>query len=326
LSIPILRFPVPYNPAPQSVTYQALRDMLKAFDDDLASAETALEGVGDGDVAIVLDLARIRLDLRGDGRPGDDETLAYIIGRMSQRPGAQPAPLASLEVKFDTGDAPWLAGYSHVLMGLCDFVLAHDFQGSFDAVSQLFFARSAAPFAAVLSAPLPADSVGRGMPDTTIFADMIGLIHTFNWPLVEPDRMRTARQHLKAMIAMSRKSWALILAETGDDREWLPNPRQTHAALGQRVRQEQIDAWMAALDEADSILDGRVLVPHWRFTRGIDLKEFFEAPRSFDLVMFITGSGAVPYLRDGPITSQQRWTEITAAFEGNFFAYALWFN
>ena len=83
---------------------------------------------------------------------------------------------------------------------------------------------------------------------------------------------------------------------------------------------------MAALDEADAILDGRTLVPHWRFARGFDLKAFFDEPEPFDLVMLLTGAGAASYLRDGPITSRQRWREITQAFEDNFFAYAFWFN
>ncbi len=325
-SVPILRFPVPHNPAPAPITYEAFREVLKTFDADLASADAALEGVGDGNVTVVLDLGRIRLDLKGDGKPTDDETLAAIIGHLSQSPGAQPAASASLEVKFDAGDAPWLAGYSHALMGLCDFLLAHDVQASFDAVSHLFFAKSMAPAAAALSRPLPPGSIGSGLPDTAAIADMIALIHTINWPVVEPERMRAVRSHLKAMIGLSRKSWALILAETGDDREWIPNPRQTHVALGMRVSQTQIDAWMSALDEADAILDGRLLVPHWRFGRGIDLKAFFEAPRTFDLMMFMTGSGAVPYLADGPVSSRQRWAEITMAFEDNFLAYAFWFN
>jgi hypothetical protein len=42
--------------------------------------------------------------------------------------------------------------------------------------------------------------------------------------------------------------------------------------------------------------------------------------------MLLTGAGAVPNLRDGPIATPQRWGEITQAFEDNFFAYAFWFN
>ena len=50
------------------------------------------------------------------------------------------------------------------------------------------------------------------------------------------------------------------------------------------------------------------------------------APQTFDLVMLLAGAGAVPFLVDGNVTSSQRWTEITRAFEGSFFAYAIWFN
>ena len=76
LSVPLLRFPVPTNPTPEPTTYQAFRDILKVFDDDLASAEKGLQNVGDGEVAIVVDLARVRFDLRRDGRAADDESLA----------------------------------------------------------------------------------------------------------------------------------------------------------------------------------------------------------------------------------------------------------
>ena len=146
-------------------------------------------------------------------------------------------------------------------MGLCNFLLAHDFHTTYDATFHRFFPRSETPLARALSQPLPADSMGHMLPDSEILADVIGFIHTINWPVIEPERMRAARQHLKSMLAASRRSWSLILAETDDDREWLPNPRQTNVALGQRVQQRQIDAWIAALDEADAILDGRTLVP-----------------------------------------------------------------
>jgi hypothetical protein len=300
--------------------------LLKAFDDDLAAAAGALRDVGDQHVAIVVDLARVRLDLRGDGKPAEDESLGFILAALSGLPGARPATPVSLEVKFDTGDAPWLAGYAHALMALCDFMLAHDFHATFDVASHRFFPKSAAPLAQALSEHSTNPGIARGVPDTDFFADSIGLIHTINWPVIEPARMLSAREHLKSVVAMSRRSWELILAETDDDREWIPNPRQTHVALGWRVQQEQINAWMAALDEADAILDGRTLVPHWRFARGLDLKRFFEAPQPFDLVMLVAGPGAVPFLREGPISSRQRWNEIMRSFEGNFFGYALWFN
>jgi hypothetical protein len=234
LSVPLLRFPVPANPTPEPISYQAFRDILKGFDDDLAAAEAALQKIGDQDVSVVVDLARVRFDLRGDGKAAEDENLAYIIGNLMQRPGARTPAAASLEVKFDAGDAAWLAGYSHALMALCDFLLAHDFHATYDAAFHRFFPRTETPLANALAQPLPAGSMGHLLPDSQILADVIGFIHTVNWPVTEPARMQAARQHLKSVLAASRRSWALILAETDDDREWLPNPRRTTGPNGPR--------------------------------------------------------------------------------------------
>jgi hypothetical protein len=162
--------------------------------------------------------------------------------------------------------------------------------------------------------------------DASLFADIVALVHTINWPVVEPIRMAAARTHLKSVIAASRQSWKLILAETDDDREWLPNPRQKNSALGWNISQPQLDAWFATLEESEGVLDGRLLVPHWRFTKGIDLKDFFEKPHSFDLVLLLTGAGALPFLRDGEVTTSQRWREITSAFGESFVGYAFWIN
>jgi hypothetical protein len=325
VSVPLLRLPVPVNPIPEPLTYGDFRAILQAFADDLAAAEATLAAVGDNDVALVVDLMQVRLDMRADGHPGDDETLARIMAGLF-RVRTQPLTLApALEVKFDAGDAVWLGGYAHVLMALDEFLLAHDFHVTFDATFHHFFARAVTPFAVPLAAPAP-DGGGFGFPDSTILADLVALIHTINWPVVEPARMGKTRTHLLAMIEMSRHSWKLIEAETGDDREWVPNPRQQNAALGGSVSERQLAAWYQALDEAEAMLNGRTLVPHWRFEKGIDLKKFFDEPQTFDLVMLLTGAGAVPFLVDGPVASAERWTEITDAFEGSFFSYAIWFN
>jgi hypothetical protein len=325
VSVPLLRLPVPVNPNPEPITYENFRAILQTFADDLAVAEATLARVGDNDVALVVDLMQVRLDMRADGHPGDDETLARIMAALAGVPTQRPPPVPALEVKFDAGDAAWLGGYAHALMALDEFLLAHDFHVTFDATFHHFFAHAVTPFAVPLAAPAP-PGAGFGFPDSTIFGDIVAFIHTINWPVVEPARMGRVRTHLLAMVEMSRRSWKLIEAETGDDREWIPNPRQKNAALGASVSERQLAAWYQVLDEADAMLNGRTLVPHWRFEKGIDLKKFFEEPQTFDLVMLLTGSGAVPFLVEGPVTSGERWHEITRDFEGSFFSYAIWFN
>jgi hypothetical protein len=325
VSLPLLRLPVPINPDPQPLTYEDFRAILQAFADDLAAAAATLAGVGDNDVALVVDLMQVRLDMRADGHAGEDETLARIMAVLSHAPGLPTTPPPALEVKFDAGDAAWLGGYAHVLMALDEFLLAHDFHVTFDTTFHRFFARAATPFAVPLAAPAPAGA-GFGLPDSAIIADVVAFIHTINWPVVDPVRMGKVRTHLLAMIEASRQSWKLIEAETGDDREWIPNPRQKNAALGTGVSEAQLAAWLQVLDEAEKALNGQTLVPHWRFEKGIDLRKFFEEPQTFDLVMLLAGAGAVPFLADGDTASVERWTEITRAFEGSFFSYAIWFN
>jgi len=89
------------------------------------------------------------------------DDFAYIIGSLMQRPRTQPAVPAALEVKFDTGDAAWLAGYSHALMALCDSPLAHDFHATYDAAFHRFFPRSETPLASALAQPHQSAAVGE---------------------------------------------------------------------------------------------------------------------------------------------------------------------
>ena len=97
--LPLLRLPVPVNPDPEPLTYEEFRAIVQTFADDLAQAEATLGEVGGDDVALVVDLLHVRLDMRADGHPGEDETLAGILAVLSRRP-AEPTPApAALEVK-----------------------------------------------------------------------------------------------------------------------------------------------------------------------------------------------------------------------------------
>jgi hypothetical protein len=324
--LPLLRLPVPPNPYPEAIDYDAFRAMLQDFTDDLATSEATLAGVGERPATVVVDLMKVRLDMTGAGKSDDGTRLIDAFAAISGQGGRwPPAEMKALEVKFESGDAAWLRGYTHVLSALCEFLLAHDFHASFDALAPHFWARPKTPFAAELAAPAGYWLMGFE-PRAGTLADLVAAIHLINWPVVAPERMRAVRAHLLAVIADSRLSWKLIDAETDDDREWIPNPRQKHAALGQLVSREQVTAWFSFLDESEAILEGRRLAPHWRFVRGVDVKAFFEKPQTFDLVLCVTGQGVLPYLAEGPITSPERWSQIIRAFEGNFFQFAIWFN
>ena len=316
--MPIVRLPVPDNPNPEPIDYEKFRALLLTFVTDLDAAEKTMAGMGTGEVKLPVNLVTVRYDANGDGTPAADETLVAALARFFD---TDPSDIMGrdMTVAFDRADAYWLRGYCHVLMSISEFLLAHDWHESFDDSFHIFFPRAHSPFQEALAPP------GTGfISSETAIADLISFLH-IRWPVVEPQRLAAVREHLKQVTALSRQDFAAIVAETDNDREWIPNPKQTGAA-GSPVTTEQIAAWHAVLDTFDGLLDGTLLMPHWRLKQGVNLRRVFEEPRPFDLILWITGPAALPYVENGRVLTSKEWRDMTAAFEGSFGSYAIWFN
>lgn len=159
-------------------------------------------------------------------------------------------------------------------------------------------------------------------------SDLIASIHLINFQVSGPERMQAALGHLESMVTLSNRSWDLILKETDNDQEWLPNPKQTGVIPNVVVTEAMIASWRHFLTEAKSILKGEKLIPFWRGApvRGVNLRKIYLEPRPFDLVLWIQGSGAAPYLQQGPITDPAVWERLQRVFGGEFIGFALWFN
>jgi hypothetical protein len=320
--LPFLRLPIPPNPEPEQVSYEALRGMLRIFVGDLEQSERTLAGMTGRPFELPLDIGLIRLDFNDDGQTGDHEDLWRIVVTLAGLPWPSEATANQLLVDFDESDVPWLQAYCHLLMAMAEFLLAHDWEPAFDATFHAVFPQSDLPSSALNTAPAE-------LGDFSSFAgtaDLIAFLHLNHWPVVEPERMRSVLAHLEAMPRLSRENWRRVLAETDDGSEWLPSPKQSGALPGLRVTQQQVDAWMLFLDEFEALLQGRKLLPHWRFDRGINLRRMFLEPTTFDIVLLIQGSAAIPYLEDGEPTTRDTWARIVRLFGGDFFRYAIWFN
>lgn len=322
---PFLRMPVPLNPKPEVLTYDLQRAALQSFLDRLAVVEATLADIRDPDLKIVIDLERTRLDFRGSGRADPDATLMSVVRSVS--PMTMPRQVkrpAAFEVAFDQGDAIWLRGYCHLLSAGLEFVLAYDWRDTFANAGGLFYPRIGAPDRAP-------DRAGTGALPWTAgngeIAAAVAMIHQIRWEPTEPARLAKVRDHLKRVVALSRDSWKAILSETDDDREWIPAPGQKNGVLpGMAVTQERLDTWLSALDEFDAALDGRKLVPHWGLEKGINLRRVLEEPRTFDLVLWVTGHAAAPYLEDGPMIKSDTWRLWQRVFQGDFLSFAAYFN
>ena len=319
--IPILRFPVPVNPAPEKLDYGKLRAVYAEFLAGLQTAEKTLAALpARGDPKLLLDLSLIRLDIDGNGRADASETLGRVMASLLN----QRSEPVSQEVAFDRADATWLRGYTHILSAFLEFVLAYDWSETYAAAAHHFFAGAREAGSPLHGDAEPSPMLGR---DGGTIADTIAMLHLVRWPLAEPERMKRTLGHLKQVPVLSRQNWREILAETDDDREWLPAPHQRVGGIGALpVTQQRVDAWMKVMDEFEAVLEGRKLIAHWRFRQGFDLQAFFERPRPFDLVLWITGHGAMPYLREGPMVSSETTRQWQMMFGGNFLAYAFWFN
>jgi hypothetical protein len=318
--LPFLRLPTPPNPNPARIDYRAFRQIFVTLERDLSEAAEALESVTSSTVKLPVRFGLIRLDLDGDGTATNRERFWTIYTRYNaQAQGLEPR---ALPITFDLGDARWLQGYTHLLLALVETYLAHDGQELFERTAQLFYPKVETPYA-LLERDSSLSAMGA---DGTQIADLIAFIHLLRLEVREPERLRAALGHLEAVVSQSRASWRAILAETDDDHEWLPNPRQ-QSVVPVRVNQAMIEGWLELLGETEAILAGEKLLPHWRVRdRGINLRRVFLEPRTFDAVLWAQGSAAVPYLEEGELTRGDTWGGIMNLFDGNFFGFALWFN
>ncbi len=311
------------NPDPQPITHEQFEAIIRAWLDDVAAVERTLADVRADGVKVRARLGLTRFDLNADGVATEDEELwrLFRIVQDAFRPNRQTA--AEFVIAFDRGDAEWLRGYCRICMAFGELLLAHDTRDLFERAGHVFFPANVTPHE-YLKGPRRQFDMGTGVD----VSDVIAFVHLLSFDVKDAARLETARTHLLAAVAHSRAMWRYFDTETDNDREWIPNPRQTAAIPGARVDDDMREAWLLGLDEAEALLEGRRLLRFWRGdgSRGINVRRVFAEPRRFDLVLWVQGSAAGPYLEEGEFTADGTWNRMVRAFEGQVFRHAWWFN
>ena len=318
IALPIVRLPIPPNPDPEVLSNEEARRMLVAFIHELSRTETTLAAIKDENVKLRLPVGEIRLRFA----PGASGSVS-IREIVQQLRIATPAAEPRFSVAWDRADVAWLRGYCHLLSGFCEFVLAHDTRELFDHTAHIFFAKPQTPFNFLTEGRKVFD-VGAGID----IVDLVAFVHLILLPLSEPQRMKSCREHWKQMLLLSREMWRYVQLERDDDDEWIPNPRQ-RGALNIRVSEEMIASWLEFVGEAERVLNGECLIPFWRSNdpnRGINLWKVFEDPRPFDLVLWLQGTAAAPYLEQGTMTDRNVWGRLRAVFGNQLYGFGVWFN
>lgn len=280
----------------------------------LAGAEDALNGATDTDFAVEIVLADLWFDIDGDGERAEWEGLLGVMGELN---GAPEEGFDGI-VRFDSADAEWLKAYIHVMSGMAELTLSVDPTPAIRTVTE---------GRARLESFGGVNETGF-IPDDT-WIDTAAAVLTTLRGVPDATRTRAAHGHFKQMIAHNRAFWTEVSAETDDDREWLPNAAQT-SAFGIPVDAETAQSWQDVLLEIEQILDGEKLVPYWRVREdagvGVNIKTLMESPGDMNLILWIQGAGAAPYLEEGELADMAAWRRFTQMTRGNGLLFAVWFN
>lgn len=322
LGVPLLRLPLPPNPAPEAFSGALVSQLFADLDAGMDRARQDLAALPEGrEFGLEIAFDDLWFDVNANGIRDPDEDAGALLGpqlmgwQWQNRDPAQPLPV----IRFDTADAAWLTAYTHLLSGLSNTILAYDPAAAIDRV---LAARKAIKVAPPNSGdPWDFDSSFGQFVDA--FAMLEGAVNA------EPDvtRAQAAKAHFLATIAHNRRFWTLVAQETDNDREWVPGEGQT-SALGFDLPPGTGDVWQAVLADGEALLTGRVLLPYWRGPtgQGVNLGRMFDEPRPISVTGWVQGWAAVPYIEQGPRINADSLRRFQELMLGNAALMAVFLN
>ncbi|VAX38656.1 hypothetical protein MNBD_PLANCTO02-323 [hydrothermal vent metagenome] len=342
-----------FTKSPQTIAYSDMRKILEQFIIDVKKAEQTLAQVKDKNVKLRLRLSKIRFDIDGNGKAIERESFFGLNAASNaanspeekkdkKKEEKKAEDVKEIAITFDYADVLWLRGYTHVFMGLNEFLLSLDWKDSFERTAHLAFPKVKSPYdflridsveilkKIAKEAEKNKDNLLPYLTPSSYYADSLAFLQLAKYDVVEPKRLKKSLFHCEQVIKLSRLTWKAIEAETDDMEEWIPNPQQT-GVLQVKVTPQIIAGWKTFLNETEAILSGKKLVSHWRVTdgRAINVRKFFTKSKQFAPVLLIQGSDVALFLEKGETTKLKFWTELLQKFgseNGGFFGFALWFN
>ncbi len=219
-----------------------LRSALDLADRDLVKVAGALAiAASDPAIAIELCLACWEIDWNGNGRiDRRDKLLLQIEQDRAGEPIARNDPRRKPTFRFDHGDIAWARAFVSFQRAALSLALAYELD---DANAALAKRRR----------KLPKEIVIR---------------------LARPDRVRKARLLILAGLAHSNNARRAYLAETDDDREWVPNPQQRSHPMPLPINQALYQTWEWVLGDATRLLNSEEGLSVAQFARltGLELE------------------------------------------------------
>lgn len=318
--LPILRLPIPENPAARPFKSADFTDLLSGLGSRMDDARATLTKLGTQEVALEIALGDLWFDINADGARQEGEAVSDVAGltlggaaRFALQPVNDPV------IRFDTADAAWLSAYTEFLSAFVTLTQAYDPAPAIDRILA-----STAQMKAMWGTTPPANAFDMMFGGQV---DRVAMVLTALSQTPDPALTQAAHAHLLAMITENRRFWTLVEAETDNDSEWIPNDRQV-SGMGLTMPPGTGARWQAVLADAEAMLKGDLLIPHWRYgaEAGINLRKMFQSPVPVDLITWVQGEGLLPFAEKGPHVSPIAWTEFASMVQGNELLFAVFLN
>lgn len=317
--LPILRLPIPENPAARRFAAADFTALITGLDAEMEASRAALTQLGDRPFALEIRLADLWFDINMNGARDEGEDIGSVTGLALGGGRMIGVQVADPVITFDTADAAWLSAYTHFLSGFVSTALAYDPEPAIQRVLD----SSKAIYALWGDTP-PNNAMDMMFGRQVDRAAMV--LHAL---AKTPDKAlaQDAYGHFLTMITENRRFWALVALEEDNTGEWVPNDRQV-SGLGLTVPPGTGDRWLAVLADAERLLYGEILIPHWRYgaEAGINLKKMFDDPPPVDLITWIQGEGFLPYAEKGPQMSLAAWNDFADFVQGDALLFAVFLN
>ena len=138
------------------------------------------------------------------------------------------------------------------------------------------------------------------MAEADRYVDLVTILVDSLQQRPDPALTAAVRDHLLAMVADNRTFWRRVATEQDNASEWIPSKRQT-SVLPIDFPAETGTRWLAVLSDAESLLNGDLLIPHWRLgpDAGINLARLMADPPELDILGIIQGHTLLPYMEQG---------------------------
>lgn len=317
--LPILRLPIPENPNARPFVPADFTQLLTGLDADMDASRAALEQLGDKPFALEIRMSDLWFDINANRTRDEGEDLGTVTGLTLGGGRMVTVDVQDPAITFDTADAAWLAAYTHFLSAFSKLAQAYDPEPAIQRVLD----SSKAIYA------LWGDTPPNNAMDM-MFGRQVDRAAMVLFALSKtPDKAlaQESYDHLLAMITENRSFWSMVALETDNTGEWIPNEAQV-SGLGIYMPPGTADRWQAVLADAEKLLKGEALIPHWRFgaEAGINVKKMFENPPAVDLITWVQGEGLLPYAEKGPQMSAAAWRDFESLVQGDSMLFAVFLN